>query len=89
MLQSGVNSFGSATMAACAAAGNIEGFVYMSMNSFHQGVVTFMGQNVGAKQTKRFHRITLTAVGLVTAGGVALWLVLRLAQKCIEAKKAV
>ena len=36
MIQSAVNSFGSTVMAGNAAAGNIEGFVYTSMNAVHR-----------------------------------------------------
>ena len=72
LLQSGVNSFGSATMAACAAASNIEGFVYTSMYSFHQGVVTVIGQNVGARKPERFHRTLLVSLGLVAVVGIVM-----------------
>ena len=53
VIQSTINSFGSVMVAGNSAAGNIEGFVYVVMNSFHQSAVTFSSQNYGAKQYDR------------------------------------
>ena len=53
LIQSSVNSFGDVFMSGNAASGNIEGFVYVSLNAFHQTAVNFIGQNAGAKQYKR------------------------------------
>lgn len=36
-----------------AAASNLEGFVYVCLNAFHQSAVNFVGQNAGAKQYRR------------------------------------
>lgn len=44
LIQSSVNSFGSAHMSGSAAASSIEGFCYISMNSFHQTTLNFCGQ---------------------------------------------
>lgn len=57
LIQSSVNSFGSVVMSGNAAAGNIEGFVYITMNSFQQSAVNFTGQNFGAKKYQRISRI--------------------------------
>ncbi len=71
LIQSSINSFGSTVMAANAAASNIEGFTYTSMNSISQAAVTFTSQNVGARKVKRINRVavvtllTATAVGLI------------------------
>ena len=72
LIQSSVNSFGSAVMAGSAAATNIEGFVYVAQNAVYQGALTFSGQNIGAKRYDRIHRITLTCVLTVTVVGFAL-----------------
>ena len=56
LIQSSINSFGSDTVAGNSAAGNLEGFVYVAMNAFHQTIVTFTSQNLGAKQYKRMHK---------------------------------
>ena len=47
LIQSSINSFGSLTMAGNTAASNIEGFVYNSMNAFHQTALSFTSQNLG------------------------------------------
>lgn len=56
VIQSSINSFGDAFMSGNAAAGNIEGFVYVIMNSFMQASVSFTGQNYGAKKFKRLKK---------------------------------
>lgn len=53
VIQSSINGFGSVIMAGNSAAANIEGFIYVTMNAFHQSAVTFSSQNFGAKQLKR------------------------------------
>lgn len=72
LIQSSVNSFGSIAMAGNTAASNIEGFVYTSMNSFHQTAISFTGQNYGAQKFKRIGKILLICQGLVIAVGVIL-----------------
>ena len=57
LIQSSVNSFGDIFMSGNAAAANIEGFIYSSINAFHQTAVNFIGQNIGAGQYKRIHKI--------------------------------
>ena len=74
LIQSSVNSFGDIFMSGNAAAGNIEGFVYASINAFHQTAVNFIGQNAGARQYKRVHKtlvyclICACATGLILGG---------------------
>jgi Na+-driven multidrug efflux pump len=53
-----------------AAAGNIEGFVYTSMNAVYQGAITVTSQNVGAKKPKRVKRILYSCLLAVTCVGV-------------------
>ena len=72
MIQSSVNSFGDVFMSGNAAAGNIEGFVYTSLNAFSQTTVNFVGQNVGAGQLKRVKRITAICLGCVFVLGSVL-----------------
>lgn len=72
IIQSSVNSFGSVVMSGNAAAGNIEGFVYTTMNSFHQTALNFTGQNFGAKKYDRIGRIMkICLCSVFTAGLVA------------------
>lgn len=72
IIQSSVNSFGSIVVAGNSAASNIEGFVYVSMNAFYQGSISFISQNVGAGKYERINRIVLTAELCVTAVGLVL-----------------
>lgn len=72
IIQSSVNSFGDIFMSGSAAASNIEGFVYVCLNAFHQTAVNFTGQNSGAhkldrvKKTLIYCLICVTVVGIVT-----------------------
>ena len=70
IIQSSVNSFGAVAMSGNAAAGNIEGFVYVSMNALHQTAVNFIGQNYGARQYRRLGKITACCLGCVTVVGL-------------------
>ncbi len=72
LIQSSINSFGSVAMAGNAASGNIEGFVYVSMNAFHQTCVSFTSQNFGAGKYGRIPKILLRCLLLVTATGLVL-----------------
>ena len=71
LIQSSVNSFGDIFMSGNAAAGNIEGFVYVCLNAFHQTAVNFIGQNTGARQYDRVKKILWICLGCVTAVGLA------------------
>ncbi len=62
IIQSTVNSFGDYATAGNAACSNIEGFVYVIMNAFHQACLAFTGQNMGARRYERVDRILSTAV---------------------------
>ena len=70
-IQSSINTFGNVFMSGSAASANIEGFVYASLNAFHQTAVNFIGQNAGAQQYKRVVKtlwiclICVAVVGLV------------------------
>lgn len=56
IIQSAVNSFGSAATAGNAAATSIEGFAYQAMTGFYQSSLNFSGQNEGAKKYKRIKK---------------------------------
>lgn len=70
VIQSSINIFGKTVVAGNSAAGNLEGFVYMAMNAFHQATISFVSQNYGAGLHKRIGRIFLTALGCVTVVGI-------------------
>lgn len=69
LIQSSVNSFGAAHMSGSAAASSIEGFCYVTMNSFHQTALNFCGQNYGAGDFKRVKRITWVCLMTVAVSG--------------------
>ncbi len=72
LIQSSINTFGSAVMAGNTAASNIEGFVYTSMNAVHQTSLSFTSQNMGACNFKRVDRVLLECMALVTVIGLVL-----------------
>jgi putative MATE family efflux protein len=72
LIQSSVNSFGSIAMAGNTAASNLEGFVYTAMNALSQTIISFTGQNYGARKYKHIGKILLLCQGLVIAVGLVL-----------------
>lgn len=72
LIQSSVNSFGDIFMSGNAASGNLEGFVYVALNAFHQTAVNFIGQNAGAKQYQRVSRTLWICLGCVSVVGLSL-----------------
>ncbi len=72
VIQSAINSFGTAVIAGSAAAGSIEGFVYISMNSVSQTTVTFVGQNFGAGDEHRVKKVVLETLVIVTVVGLIM-----------------
>ena len=71
MIQSSINSFGEIFMAGSTAAGSLEGFVYVTMNAFHQTALNFTGQNVGAGQYRRVKKVLLICLACVFTAGLA------------------
>ena len=53
LIQSSVNTFTTPEIAGNTAGGNIEGFTYVALASYHHTAVTFAGQNVGANKPER------------------------------------
>ncbi len=76
IIQSSINSFGSTVMAGNAAAGNLEGFVSVTINAFYQAALTFTSQNIGARKPERVKKILLSCVGMVTVSGLVLGVVM-------------
>lgn len=74
LIQSSVNSFGSIAMAGNTASANIEGFIYTSMNAFHQTALSFTGQNLGAKKYKRIGKVLIICLILVSITGLSMGL---------------
>lgn len=74
VIQASVNSFGNIVVAGNSAAANIEGFVWVGMNSFHQSTISFVSQNYGAGKYERINRIVISALCCVTVVGLVLGL---------------
>ena len=72
LIQSSVNSFGDILLSGHSAAGNIEGFVYVSINAFSQTAVNYVGQNVGARQYRRVGKIVGICLASVAVVGLVL-----------------
>ena len=79
IIQSSVNSFGASAVSGNAAAGNLEGFVYVAMNAFYQTSLNFTGQNMGAGKLDRVKKtlvcclISVAIVGYLTGAGLRLF----------------
>ena len=71
-IQSSINSFGEVLVAGNAAAVNLEGFLYVALNSFHQTTVNFVGQNVGAQQYRRANKTIWISQCCVLVLGIAM-----------------
>lgn len=78
IIQSSVNSFGAAAVSGNAAAGNIEGFVYVAMNAFSQTSLNYTSQNMGAGKPERVIKaLKICTLSVLCVGGT-LGTVLRL-----------
>ena len=72
IIQSSVNSFGDVVVAGNAAAGSIDGFLFVTLNAFHQTAVNFCGQNAGAKRYDRVKKTLLICLGCVAVLGTIM-----------------
>ncbi|MBR6918028.1 MAG: MATE family efflux transporter, partial [Clostridia bacterium] len=72
VIQSSVNSFGHVFVTGNSAAQNLEGFIYIAMNSFYHTSLTFVGQHVGAGRPERIKKIALICLMYVAATGLVL-----------------
>ncbi len=72
VIQSSVNSFGPVVIAGSSAGINIEGFVYLAMNGFSQGALTFVSQNMGAGQKDRIKKLMFISLLTVLVVGEGL-----------------
>ena len=67
IIQSNVNSFGSAAMAGIAAGSHFDGYIYTCTNAIAQTTMTFTSQNMGAKKYEnvgRIYRICLLSAAM-------------------------
>ena len=78
MIQSSINSFGAVAVSGSTAAGNIESFVFMTMNAFQQTATNFVGQNYGAKKYRNVSKIMRICLLCVGTMGLALGILVNL-----------
>ena len=72
LIQSSINSFGSVAMAGSSAAANIEGFIYVAMNSFQQTALCFTSQNLGGGKYERINKVLRNSVIMVAIVGILM-----------------
>ncbi len=72
LIQASINSFGTDAIAAWAAIGKIDGFIWMVMSAFGISVTTFVGQNFGARKFQRVKRSALICLGMALGATIAL-----------------
>lgn len=72
VIQSTVNSFGSQAMAGTAAAASLESIVFVAFISYYYSVISFVGQNHGAKKYKRIVKSILYCLLLSVISSVLL-----------------
>ncbi len=71
-IQSAVNTFPPTTVSGNTVGSQIEGFIYVAMNSFYHATLTMVGQNYGASKMKRANRILLYSLIQVVVTGIAV-----------------
>lgn len=78
IIQTAVNGFGTLAVAGYAAAGRIDGFVWVTLNAVALAAMTFMGQNIGAgkiERAKKGLRQAIVLVVIVSGGLGAFFLI--------------
>ena len=75
LIQSTVNAYGAIVVAGNAASANLEGFIYVAMNAFHQAAITFVSTNIGAGKNRRIHKTMGACMTLVLAVGAGMGLI--------------
>lgn len=72
IIQASVNAYGAVFVAGNSACQSVEGFIYISMNGFAQGTLTFVSQNRGAQNFERIKKVVKVSSGIVTGVGLVL-----------------
>ena len=72
LIQSSVNSLGTATVDGNGASSSIEGFVYVAMNSISQACIAFVSTNYGAGNFRNIKRIVLYSLSYVCMFGISI-----------------
>ena len=77
LIQSGINSFGSATIAAFTAYAKADMLTWMLSGAFGVAITTFVGQNYGAQKYDRIHKSVRICLGMgVTLIGICSGLII-------------
>lgn len=78
VVQTNINSFGRYAMAGCGAYFKLEGFAFLPVTCFAQGLSTFVGQNLGARKYERVKKGVrfgvLCSISLTECIGIAIFL---------------
>lgn len=81
LIQSFINSFGSAAMAGLGAFSRIEGFAFTAMIAFQLATATFVSQNIGAQEFERARKGIVFGVGTTViiseTLGILIWIFAR------------
>lgn len=77
VIQGALNVFGSVVVAANSAGSNVENLLYIAMNSFHQASLTFIAQNLGARQWPRVKQVTRLCLQLTVGLGLLEWVLIQ------------
>ncbi len=72
IIQAAINSFGTDAIAAWAAIGKIDGFIWMVMGAFGISITTFAGQNFGAGKYERMKRGNRVCLSMALGSTLAL-----------------
>ena len=72
LIQSSINSFGDIVISGNAAAANIDGFLYVILNAFHQTALNYIGQNAGARKYDRVKRVLTICLISVCIVGISV-----------------
>jgi len=81
VIQGTINTFGDIAMAGNAAARQIEGFVYVVLNSVANAAVTAVGQNYGARNYKRIRKCIIECLTFVLTLGIVSGMAIMLFSK--------
>lgn len=71
LIQSSVNSLGTATVDGNGASCSIEGFVYVTMNGVAQAAIAFVSANYGANNRKNIKKCVLICFGYICLFGIS------------------
>ena len=72
LIQAGINSFGTATVAAWTTYGKVDILYWLTLNSMSNTLTTFVGQNYGAQKRERMTRGLHIATGMTAGFTVAM-----------------